>query len=220
MNLYLDIETIPSQRADVRAFLARTVRHPKTLSKPESIKAWYADHIVQAIDEEVSKTGLDGTFGQVVCIGLQIDDEACEAVFGLDEVDVLTRLNEWLTRIPQSEIFTTVVIGHNVSNFDLRFLMQRFIARAIKPHPVLARAATAKPWEVDKVFDTMVQFAGPGNRISLDKLCMALSLEGKGDITGADVWPMVQDGRLEEVAQYCLHDVRLTRDVHRRMTFS
>jgi predicted PolB exonuclease-like 3'-5' exonuclease len=65
----------------------------------------------------------------------------------------------------------------------------------------------------------MIQFAGAKKTISLDKLCLALSLPGKGEHTGADVWPMVKAGRLDDVAEYCKSDVQKTRAVFDRMTF-
>ena len=40
-------------------------------------------------------------------------------------------------------------------------------------------AAQAKPWELEKVYDTMIQWAGVGKTVSLDKLCRALGLPGK-----------------------------------------
>lgn len=217
--LTIDIETIPSQREDVRAFLAKTITHPGNITKPESIAKWNEESRPAAIDEAVNKTGLDGAFGQVVCIGLAIDNEDPVVISGMNEAELLHRLVGNLALIPPSQHLSTSIVGHNVSSFDLRFLMQRFMVNGIRPHPIIRQAAEAKPWEREKVYDTMVQFAGVGNRISLDKLCMALGLPGKGDITGADVWPMVQAGRLEEVAAYCADDVAKTRAVYKRMTF-
>lgn len=235
--LTIDIETIPSQREDVRAYFAKTIGKD-TAEKLESVRApanykdqAKIDQYIEdarkaliggeqtAIDEAVNKTGLDGAFGQVVCIGLAIDDEDPVVISGMNEAEVLHRLIGNLALIPPSQHLSTSIVGHNVSSFDLRFLMQRFMVNGIRPHPIIRQAAEAKPWEREKVYDTMVQFAGVGNRISLDKLCMALGLPGKGDITGADVWPMVQAGRLEEVAAYCADDVAKTRAVYKRMTF-
>ncbi len=99
--------------------------------------------------------------------------------------------------------------------------MQRYIINSIRPPLVLKRAAEAKPWETEKVFDTMIQFAGVGNRISLDKLCLALSIQSpKGDMDGSKVGQYVADGRLEEVSEYCKRDVEATREVFKRMTFA
>lgn len=220
--IYLDIETIPTQREDVRAFIAKSVTHPGNIKKAETIAAWNENEKPAAVEEAVSKTGLDGAFGQVVCVGMDLRDDGEPLVIsGLSEADVLRAVNEAMkAEFEVSDGFSTTIVGHNVSAFDLRFLVQRYIVNGIKPHQIIARAAQAKPWEAEKVYDTMVQFAGVGNRISLDKLCLALGLPGKGDITGADVWPMVQDGRLQEVADYCADDVRKTRAVFKRMTFA
>ncbi len=216
----IDIETIPAQREDLRQYIANTVTHPAVMKKAETIAKWEAEDKPAAVEEAIDKTSFDGAFGQVVCVGLAISDDAPLSFSGMDEALVLDSLNAALNDVPAKDWFSTCIVGHNVAGFDLRFLMQRFIVNGIKPHQIIARAAQAKPWETDKVFDTMVQFAGVGKSISLDKLCMALGLEGKGNISGADVWPMVQAGRLAEVAEYCEHDVAITRNVFRRMTFS
>ncbi len=68
------------------------------------------------------------------------------------------------------------------------------------------------------VHDTMVEWAGSRDRISLDRLCKVFGIEGKGDITGADVYPMYKEGRIDEISQYCAHDVDITRAVYKRMT--
>ena len=115
------------------------------------------------------------------------------------------------------------MIGHNVAAFDLRFLMQRHIINGVRPHVVIGRAAQAKPWEQDKVFDTLIQWAGNGAKAggSLDKLCKAMSISSPKDgIDGSMVWDFVRDGRIDEVAEYCARDVAATRTLHRRMTFN
>lgn len=237
-TITLDIETIPAQREDVRAYFAKTIGKD-TAEKLASVRApanykdqAKIDEYIQkakqdlidgeqaAIDEAVNKTGLDGAFGQVVCIGFAIGDTEPIVLSGMNESDLLKQLNVCFGDIPPNRHLSTSIVGHNVSSFDLRFLMQRYIVNSIRPHQLIKLAAEAKPWEKERVYDTMTQFAGVGNRISLDKLCMALGLPGKGDITGADVWPMVQAGRLDEVAAYCADDVRKTRSVFKRMTFA
>jgi len=235
--LFLDIETIPTQRQDVCAYLEASLRDDLTsalesvtapanykdaekiaeycANKRAALQAEFLDNLRQKIDA----TGLDGAFGQVFCIGWAIGSDAPLSVYGMDEKKVLTAFASKL-RIPVSRQFDTTVIGHNVSSFDLRFLQQRFIVNGIKPPMVISRAAQAKPWESDKVFDTMVQWAGVGGRISLDRLCLALSVPtSKGELDGSKVWQWVQDGRHDEVARYCERDVEAARMVHQRMTF-
>jgi len=220
--LFLDIETIPTQRDDIKAYVAAKVTHPGNISKAETIAKWNDESRPGAVDDAIGKTGLDGAFGQVVCIGYDAhDDGAPASIYGMDEGLVLETFNQHLNQhMHAADVSSTAVVGHNVAGFDLRFLLQRYIVNGIRPHPLIHRAAQAKPWEVEKVYDTMIQFAGVGNKISLDKLCMALSLPGKSDIDGSMVWPMVQAGKLAEVAAYCEQDVIKTRAVFKRMTFA
>jgi predicted PolB exonuclease-like 3'-5' exonuclease len=66
----------------------------------------------------------------------------------------------------------------------------------------------------------MSRFCGAKDRISLDRLCRVLGLEGKTGMSGADVWPAVQAGKMDEIASYCRHDVAITRSVYKRLTFA
>jgi hypothetical protein len=221
MKITLDIETIGTSNPAVREYIAKGVTHPATMSKPETIAKWEAETKESAIDEAVAKTSFDGAFGQVVCVGIKFDDEPAECLHGLDEAALLHALNAHLEKVPMNEHFDTCIIGHNVVNFDLRFLMQRYMVLGIRPHMAIHRAAAAKPWESEKVFDTMVQFAGNGNRVSLDKLCFAFGVPTpKGDLDGSKVGEYVKAGRIAEVAEYCTKDVEATHDVFKRMTWA
>lgn len=223
MNLYLDIETLPTDRTDVREYIAATVTPPGNISKAETIAKWNEEQRPAAVEEAIAKTGLDGSFGRVCVIGWAIDDGTVKTIYSADdERQLLTKFAHALKdAVAPAELFDTCVIGHNVSAFDLRFLTQRFIVNGIKPPFSIDRAARAKPWEDAKVFDTMVQWAGVGNRISLEKLCLALGIPTpKSDITGATVAAAVAAGRIQDVAAYCAGDVEATRAVHRRMIFA
>lgn len=219
-HIILDIETIATQRDDVIDYIAASVKPPSTYKKPESIAEWHKEQGPAAIAEAVAKTGLDGAFGQVCVIGYDLHDTGePDAVYGLDERDVLTQFNAALDSIPRAMHNATTVVGHNVSGFDLRFLWQRYVVNGIRPHAIINAAAQAKSWDV-KIYDTMTQFAGYGNRISLDKLCLSLSIQSpKGGMDGSMVNQAVKDGRLLEVVEYCKRDVKATREVYRRMTF-
>lgn len=221
-HLFLDIETLPTDRQDVRELLASKVTHPGNISKPETIAKWYAESKQEAVDEAVSKTGLDGTFGRVCVIGWALDDGDVLTVKSDNDEEALLREFSDRLHMHPTDVFETCVVGHNVSGFDLRFLVQRFIVNNIRPPAVIARAAQAKPWESDKVFDTMIQWSGAGAKPggSLEKLCMALSIQSpKGDIDGSKVAAAVAVGRIDDVAAYCARDVEATRKVWRRMTF-
>ena|SRR3990167_27192 len=247
--LIIDLETIPAQRPDVLEEISAdkqaaltadiaAVRPPGNYKKEETIVAWWADEAPKIVDSlkaafkadveaAYRKTGLDGAFGQICVIGFALDDEAPRTVWSPEwarpecEREVLEDFYSVLTDlIPANHERMMTVVGHNVASFDLRFLVQRSIVNGVRPHRVIASAAQAKPWEADKVFDTMVQWSGIGNRIKLDKLCKVLSIQTpKTGIDGSQVWDFVKDGHIAEVADYCARDVAATRSVHKRLTF-
>jgi hypothetical protein len=248
-QLFTDIETMPAQRpdvleeiraekqADLDAALA-AIKPPGNYKKQETIDEWLATEAPKiaagltaafdsTVDEAYRKTGLDGAFGQIACVSFAYRGAEPLNVWADDwgdpqyEVCVLRNLSALLGETIQPNMHMACqVVGHNVSAFDLRFIVQRCIVRGVRPHPVLLRAAQAKPWETDRVFDTMVQWAGPGKTIKLDKLCKALGLPGKGDMDGSKVWDAIKAGRMSDVAEYCADDVRKVRAVWQRMTFA
>lgn len=68
-TLFLDIETLPADRHDVRNYIAATVKPPGNISKAETIAKWEAESKPGAIAEAIDKTSFDGAFGRVCCIG-------------------------------------------------------------------------------------------------------------------------------------------------------
>jgi predicted PolB exonuclease-like 3'-5' exonuclease len=214
MIVPFDIETIPVQDKSIIDSIASEIKPPATYKKPESIAEWIENNKQAAVDEAVAKTSFDGAYGQICCIGWCIDDGAIKSAVGTEKSIIETFFSDLISNNPRG--IDCTFVGHNVSSFDLRFLFQRAIILGINPPAFLP--FHVKPWD-SRVFDTMTYFAGFGNRISLDKLSKALGLEGKTGITGADVWPMYQAGRISEIAEYCEHDVELTRNVYKRLTF-
>jgi predicted PolB exonuclease-like 3'-5' exonuclease len=235
MNLYLDIETVPALdpvviealRADLREELddaLAAVKAPGNYKDEAKIAAFVDDAKAKLLAEHEAavqaaylKTGLDGGAGQICVIGWACDDEEAHSldIDALSEGSVLAAFFDELGDLyrPTNRMR---FIGHNHVGFDLPFIWKRARILGIKPPGCLPR--NPKPWD-DSVFDTMTEWAGVRERISMDKLCRALGIPGKGDISGKDVWPMVQAGRIAEVAEYCRGDVERTRAIYKRMTF-
>lgn len=223
-TIIIDIETVPSQLDWVREELSAGIRPPATLKKEESIAAWERDERPKAVEEAWLKTSFDGAFGQVFAIGYAIDSEPAKVLHApnlsrASEINVLYDFFVAMRHVSSGASGRPpVIVGHNVVSFDLGFLWKRAVVLGVQP-PIWW-PMDPKPWS-EQVYDTMTKFAGVGNRISLDRLCRVLGINGKGDgPTGADVWPMVQAGKFQEVADYCRADVYRTRDVYRRMTFT
>lgn len=228
MNLYIDIETIPTQRDDIRESIAAGIKPPANYSKPETIEKWEKESKPEAVESAIHATGLDGTFGEIICIGWALDDECPSCVGRFPNEPEGELLNKFFTSLdenirlldPNGYQRHPTWIGHFITGFDLRFIWQRCVINSIKP--IVKIPYDAKPWG-DQVFDTKVEWTGmnkyTGNG-SLDAISKALGYEGKGDMDGSKVWSYIQEGKLKEVMDYCKDDVEKTRLLHKRMTFN
>jgi len=235
--IYIDIETIPGQHPSVReALQAQAAEEKAAIKAPGNYKD--ADKIAEyimakqaeidtAVDDRWRKTSFDGALGQIASISVAMADEAPINIYREEwataEPDLL---REFFGVINQaynaSSDMRPVFIGHNVVAFDLRFIFQRAVLLGVKPPHILP--INPRPWD-ETVFDTMVAWAGVGNRVSLDKLCRVFGIPTKGteigdEIDGSKVWDFVQAGRIADVATYCGGDVERVREIHRRMTFA
>ena len=199
-----------------------------------------------AIEEEWRKTALDASTGQIVSASVALGDQVVASVpvddLSVDaEHDMLIDLFEGIESMldqharalalealvaagrsdiesvkleVQRQRVVPVVVAHHAA-FDIRYVWQRAMILGVTPPswwPIDAR-----PWDTDRLNDTMLMWAGHGNRIGLDRLCRALGLPGKTGVDGSMVWDLVRDGRIDEVVSYCDDDVRRLRSVHRRM---
>lgn len=223
MNIFVDIETIPSQDPRVKADIAASIKPPATYKKTESIAEWLAENRDKEAEAEWLKTSFDGGAGQIVVIGWAIEDTGPQSVQVEDtwphsEVQMLRSFFAKLTSLHSTSGTRPVLIGHNHVGFDIPFIWKRAMVHNIKPPLWFPR--NPKPWS-DGIVDTMTlwdsqQRAGG----SMDRLCRILGIPGKDGMSGADVWPAVRDGRIDDVAEYCRGDVDRTRAMYRRMVFA
>jgi hypothetical protein len=238
VNVYLDIETLPGQSdllmnslradADKEKAAARAPSNYKDEAKiAEYIAARHAE-IDASVEDKRLKTSFDGMFGSIACIAYAFDDGnvfAADTVSIGNEATMLDAFYSQLSAMVAVEYqggmasMDAVFIGHNIADFDLQFLKHRSIILGVRPPPALAKAMAAKPW--DKcIADTMLMWSpSREKRVSLDKLCRALGVPGKGDFDGsmvAETWPVDP----QKVIDYCKADVERVRAIYRRMTFA
>jgi predicted PolB exonuclease-like 3'-5' exonuclease len=216
MNVYIDIETIPSQSVGPDEF-KDLVKVPGNYKKPEVIEQYKVDNA----ETEWRKTALDGTMGEIVCIGYAIGNDAPKTVSrSADESERALLESFWEQfgkEFNEASVTQPVWVGHNITGFDLRYIWQRCVVNDVVPYEDLR--VNAKPWS-EFVVDTLYEWKGTDVKGgSLDKVCKALGIEGKGDIDGSKVWDYVKEGRIEEVADYCADDVEKCRKIYKRMRF-
>lgn len=215
--LYLDIETIPTTDADTMTQIAKEITPPGNISKAETIAAWETEKKPALVAEAVAKTSFNGAHGSLCCLGFAWNDDEPKSIMRVpgksDEKTMLTAFSIHLANSRPS-LEQPVIVGHYVAGFDLRFIWQRAFVLGVKLPAWFPR--DPKPWS-SNVHDTMAMWAGGNGSISLDNLCRALGLPGKGNIDGSQVAALWAAGEYETIATYCRGDIERVRSVHRKM---
>lgn len=221
VTIVFDIETLPCADEALLAAVIATVAPPRTLKKPESIAAWWAEEGEAAKAEAIAKTALDGALGRICCICWAIGDQPATGEISHNEAELIRLFFAACEDAAKVERYykpvgTHTMVGHNIVGFDLRFLWQRAVIHGIKRPKCIPW--NAKPWD-PSIQDTMLLW-NPGHekRISLDKLCNVLGVPtSKGDLDGSKIAQAWADGRLNDIADYCRADVEATRACYRKM---
>lgn len=229
----LDIETLtlPDFRERVGPQLERQMRLGNM--RVEQQQRYLED--IAAEEERCYALGaLSATSGRVLSIavhvgpipGLEFPDlgqPASEHVFGIDsdgfEQSEKRALLDFLALMKDFDCDCDEVVGHNILGFDLPFIFQRCLVHEIKVRPFVNLA----DYNVRGVFDTMHRWwLGARRHVSLDDVAWALGIESSktAEVEGSKVFDLYQAGKLDQIRDYNLNDVRVTRKIYERMAAS
>lgn len=220
-TLFFDLETLPTDDPDVVEQLAEKIKPPGNYSKPDTIAAWERDEKPKLLAEAVSKTGLDGTYGRICCIGWAYNERPVQSTVG-DEREVIETFFDAVQTstsiyIEGSTLGSPMTVaGHNMRAFDMKFLWKRATVLKIKKPKSMPWNATY--WD-ERIQDTLLMWdSDPSKRISLDRLCKVLGVRSsKNGFDGsmvADAWAR---GEKQKIATYCEGDVDAMRECWWRM---
>ena len=188
---------------------------------------------IAAEEERVYQLGsLNSTSGRVLSIAVHVGpvvgfalegltSNEKEYAFGIDaegnEQSEEQALKDYLALMSDFDPECDLVVGHNILNFDLPFIFQRCLANNIAVKPFIDLAE----FNVHGVFDTMRAWwlGDRRSRVSLDDVAWTLGFESSktSEVEGSRVFDLYQSGKLLEIREYNLNDVRLTRKVYERM---
>ncbi len=217
MTIFFDIETLPCNDLDLIAELEKEIKAPGQFKKPESIDKWMQENKQTELLKLVAKTSLSGLYGRIACISWCSDDGLILSTKSDMTEDQVIRAFYNSLGFLDDKCF--VFCGHNIAGFDLPFLKHRSIILGIEPPKTLLKAMNSKPWD-GCIMDTMLMWSPEKDkRASMDKLCKAFGIDGKGDMDGsmvAETW--LTDP--QKVIDYCSDDARRTREIYKRLTFS
>lgn len=204
LKVYLDAETLPPDRSDPVA----------------------AEFLNSCTEEEFRQLSLNPQLGRILCIGVIVERDnqitqrgvigRCRETgrFHLDEGRTLRAFWKLLRDFdPRRDL----LIGFNLLDFDLHFICTRSVIRRVKPSLAVCFAR----YRAAPVFDCMWEFNHWRHRTKLDVLAKVLGLESskQDGIDGSTVYDLFIHGRHQEIADYCMRDVELTRAIYHRLNF-
>lgn len=224
MKLYIDIETVPDQREGALDKYLAEVKPPANYKKPESIEKWMKENAEMVAVEQWKKSALTGIAGEILSVAWAFDDRPSEGVCrALDEdervaIGGLFAAIKREMRAGQGGFPKLEWIGHNLIEFDLRFLWQRCVILEFEP-PV--QIPVESRHDKGRVYDTMKAWAGWKGYEKQDNIIAALDPDYPApEIDGSMVWDMAQAGLYDDILAYNKSDVEKVRTMHRRMTWA
>jgi hypothetical protein len=226
----MDIETLtlPDFRERVGPQLERLLRLGNM--RLEQQQRYLEDIVVE--EERCYQLGsLSAASGRILSIAVHegpvpgldfggIEQPESERVFGIDEAgeqqDEKKSLLAFLDYMKNFDPESDELVGHNILGFDLPFIFQRCLVHCISARPLVDLG----DYRVRGVFDTMhAWWLGAKRFVSLDDVAWGLGIESSKTATaeGSKVFELYQAGKLGEIREYNLNDVRVTRKVYERM---
>ena len=231
MNIFLDLETCPSQAPGALDEIMATIRPPASYKKPETISAWWDTEAAGAADREWRKQSLDGgTQGEIISIALTSDSTCptnpewvrCRKP-GESEADLIREafavVEGWQAEVcreltPSARPWLPAVfpVAHHAA-FDMGFLWRR--SRVLRI-PVPAWLPSPSSMKLGKdCHCTMHAWAGYGGTVSLDRLSKALGLPSpKTDMHGSVVLDHWLNGETDKIAAYNLADTKAVEAIY------
>lgn len=232
MNIYLDIETLPNAEMYTELLMVWT-------KDPDSPIKWSEIKDTSRDKKAVAKTALSGSLGRTYMIGFAVDDgpptyfrvENAKEIFFKPEYrerekemllsffDFLNTESARLRGTPdKGSVEELVFVGHNVIDFDLRFLWQRSVMLDIPcPHVIRSALNTRYP---RNCYDTMREWSGFRAMVSLEQLCgeSGIKYGGDAELGGADLFNEFLYGDDRHIASKNMQDVTAARTLYKRMS--
>jgi 3'-5' exonuclease len=161
----------------------------------------------------VKKLSLSAVTAKIICLCYAIEPSVSGTVEVLQGEETEIIKNFWKIAAD-----CNLFVGHNVLDFDLRFIYQRSVIHQIKP----SRDIPFTRFRNAPIYDTMQEWSQWGREhASLDLLSKALGIPSpKENLDGSKVYTYYRAGKITEIVEYCKRDVDAVRQVYRRLTFT
>jgi len=205
-KMFLDIETLPAP--EHMHDVLREIHEYKKKKKRRN-----GEKYATSFESFLAGTGLDGTFGRILCISYAINDGMVSCICDEDEKKVLE--NFW-EAARDADLF----VGFNIIDFDMKYIVQRSMVHGIRPKTKMPLSFAR--YRNYPMYDCMHEWNqwSFGRGVGLDALARALGLPtSKTNMDGSEVFAYYKKGKIKEICAYCNADVEVTRKIYKRMNF-
>lgn len=222
-RLFIDIETLPpaeEARDSINPALAFKLQ--KRCCPPHDGRE------MGCTEEQFRRLALHAEYGRVLCIGVIVEQDGevvCRGVLGRERQSLRFHLDESRTlrgfwnQLRGFDERCDLVAGHNVYEFDLPFLYKRSVILREQPSVRLSFAR----YRSRPIFDTMKEWElwawRPGVKLEELAAVLQLGMTKTEGMDGSCIYDRFREGRHREIADYCMRDVELTREIYYRLTF-
>ncbi len=161
------------------------------------------------LSEEERKKLLNPIDSRIIAIGVQKNADPIQIFSREDENKILAEFWSLLsTRINGSG--PARMVGFNIKDFDLPFLVTRSFLKGVKIHPFMLK-------DVMDVREQVSAFKYGPTRGKLKEYAALLGMAVLDDMDGSQVAERYWKGELPKIVDYLRRDVELTRAMHVRM---
>ena len=218
--IFIDIETVASFPSydllsdDIKCFWDKKARFSSLSAN---------GYPISPSDLYSLKAGIYAEFSKVLCISIaesyQIEEESfwrTKSFYSDDEVQILSDFADYLAiNCPKTSHIK--LIGHNIREFDIPFLIRRMLINEVEL-PKVFQIRGKKPWQIEHLVDTMNlwKFGDFKNYTSLNLLAKILNVpSSKESLDGSKIHDAYWIHRdLDGIVKYCEKDVLTTSQVY------
>jgi hypothetical protein len=222
-RLFIDVETLPPAeegRASINSALAYKLENRHCALDPGALAG--------CTEEQFRRLALHAEYGRVLCVGMIVEQDGevvCRGVLGRERETLKFHLDEARTlrgfwnQLRGFDGKQDLIVGHNIYDFDLPFLYKRSVIQRVRPSVRLSFAR----YRSRPVFDTIKEWELWAWRpaVKLEELAevLRLGMTKTEGMDGSCIYDRFLEGCHREIADYCLRDVELTREIYYRLTF-
>jgi len=231
-ELFIDIETIPAGEypkieppprpklwdvkvGNRKAALAEEYRkqqYPILIQKWNELK----EQIAIKVDEGYRKQALDSHFNRIVCIGYAFDDDKPDALTGTEE-EIIKSFQELIDK-KESKKYSVDIIGHNIQEFDLLNIYHKAIKYNLSSLTRFLRGFTDYQGK-EHIKDVMKiwGFLNYKYYVAQNVIAEYLGVPYSKDMDGSKVLDAWNDGKHQEIYDYCKKDIETVRGNYRKI---